>query len=427
MEGNQTPQTRGFLFSDLRDYSAFTERHGDAAARELLARYRRLVRDVIATFDGAEVRTEGDSFYVVFDSVSRAVRAGLAILEAVRTPPSDVAPPIRVGIGIHAGEAEDSGEGIVSGAVNLAARICAQAQPGELLVSDTVRALTRTYLDVKFVPRGRRRLKGIDEPVGLFHVSIDAASARAFGASRTRVPPVALAVAGSGAVLLVALLAWSPITAWISGLNLAASMPPPETNTTAAQPPSTVSATPTASIGTRSRSPDVFPNQVEAQLLTLIPESEWDRCERAAEADLPVLDHVQVVGTFSGSSREVKTYRTAISAWGGVHCRLGGISAPDSVWYWRVGLREEVAEWIAQQAPKVGAVTGSCASAEAAVERWSFGAGSGSLLCYTTETGDAILHWTYDQTNIYGRALRDDMDAAALLRWWTTEARFLPE
>ena len=56
-------QTRGFLSADLRGYSAFTERHGDQAARELLSRYRRSVRKVIASFDGAEIRTEGDSFY----------------------------------------------------------------------------------------------------------------------------------------------------------------------------------------------------------------------------------------------------------------------------------------------------------------------------------------------------------------------------
>ncbi|MBA2634856.1 MAG: diguanylate cyclase [Chloroflexi bacterium] len=67
------PQTRGFLFADLRGYSAFTEQYGDQAARELLARYRRAVRDVISCTGGAEIRTEGDSFYVVFDSVSRAV------------------------------------------------------------------------------------------------------------------------------------------------------------------------------------------------------------------------------------------------------------------------------------------------------------------------------------------------------------------
>ena len=76
-------QTRGFLFSDLRGYSAYTERDGDRGARELLTRYRRVVREAIATFGGAEIRTEGDSFYIVFDSVSAAVEAG-----SKRAPPS---------------------------------------------------------------------------------------------------------------------------------------------------------------------------------------------------------------------------------------------------------------------------------------------------------------------------------------------------
>ncbi|HYI66200.1 MAG TPA: adenylate/guanylate cyclase domain-containing protein [Candidatus Limnocylindrales bacterium] len=173
-------QTRGFLFADLRGYSAFTERHGDQAARELLASYRLSVRKVIASFDGAEIRTEGDSFYVVFDSVGQAVRAGLAILAAVAEPSADTAAhPVLVGIGIHAGETEDSAEGIVSNAVNVAARICAQAEPGELLVSDTVRALTRSYLEVSFLPRGRRRLKGIAEPIALYRVAAGRASGTA--------------------------------------------------------------------------------------------------------------------------------------------------------------------------------------------------------------------------------------------------------
>ena len=83
MPSAPSPQTRGFLFADLRGYSAFAERQGDQAARELLTRFRQSVRQVIGSFDGAEIRTEGDSFYVVFDSVSHAVRAGLAILAAV--------------------------------------------------------------------------------------------------------------------------------------------------------------------------------------------------------------------------------------------------------------------------------------------------------------------------------------------------------
>ena len=61
-------QTRGFLFADIRGYTEYLERHGAAAAADLLARYRAIVRTAIAEQEGAEIRTEGDSFYVVLPS-----------------------------------------------------------------------------------------------------------------------------------------------------------------------------------------------------------------------------------------------------------------------------------------------------------------------------------------------------------------------
>ncbi|MBA3779145.1 MAG: adenylate/guanylate cyclase domain-containing protein, partial [Chloroflexi bacterium] len=163
--------TRGFLFADLRGYTEYVERHGGEAAAQLLARYRELVRAQVAQSRGAEVKTEGDSFYVVFPSVSAAVRAGLAILDLAAQESADPQHAIRVGIGIHAGETVETGEGYVGSPVNIAARLCAQALAGELLVSDTVRALTSTIVRAAFIPKGRRRLKGIAEPMQVFAVS----------------------------------------------------------------------------------------------------------------------------------------------------------------------------------------------------------------------------------------------------------------
>ena len=165
-----------------------------------------------------------------------------------------------------------------------------------------------------------------------------------------------------------------------------------------------------------------FPNEYESELLSLlISEADRDRCERAPESALPVLDLTQIA-----LDRQVLNYRTKMSSRGAILCQLGGINAPDEVLYVRMGYREEGLEWIAQHAPKVDAVEGSCETEENATERWRFGGGSGRLLCYTTVTGDAILAWTYDQTNIFGRAVRDDRDANALLGWWMDNARFLP-
>jgi class 3 adenylate cyclase len=106
--------TRGFLFSDLRGYTSFVERHGAASAVDLLTTYRDLVRGEVDRFDGAEIRTEGDSFYVVFDSVAAAVRCGLAIAMAAAAASSErPEQPINVGIGIHAGETIETSEGYV--------------------------------------------------------------------------------------------------------------------------------------------------------------------------------------------------------------------------------------------------------------------------------------------------------------------------
>jgi len=163
--------TRGFLFADLRDYTSFVERRGAAVAADLLLRYRALVRGLIGRYAGAEIRTEGDSFYVVFPAVSTAVQCGLAIVEGARaTLVEHPDEPIAVGVGIHAGETIETPDGYVGSPVNIAARLCALAGPGEVLVSDTVRALTQTVLSVTFVPRGRKALKGVSDSVAVYAV-----------------------------------------------------------------------------------------------------------------------------------------------------------------------------------------------------------------------------------------------------------------
>lgn len=209
------PLVRGFLFADLRGYTAYAEGAGDRAAAALLARYRGLVREVVSAYAGAEVRTEGDSFYLVFPSPSAAVRAGLAIVAGASDDEADHADdPILVGVGIHAGESAETDEGYVGSAVNVAARICSIARPGEVLVSDMIRALTRTSLDATFTSRGRKSLKGVAEPIELWAV-------RPGGRPMVRVtrPPrvssrrarAGLVVLGAGTVL-VAVTAIAAIT-----------------------------------------------------------------------------------------------------------------------------------------------------------------------------------------------------------------------
>jgi branched-chain amino acid transport system substrate-binding protein len=186
-EGRSGSITRGFLFSDLRGYTQFVESHGAAAAADVLVRYRALVRDLVSRHAGAEIRTEGDSFYVVFDAVSDAVQCGLEIVDRARAASIERPDaPIAVGIGIHAGETIETPDGYVGGPVNIAARLCALAGAGEVLVSDTVRALTHTVLSVSFVPHGKKALKGVTDPVAVYAVVPTSESPSLTGIGRLR-------------------------------------------------------------------------------------------------------------------------------------------------------------------------------------------------------------------------------------------------
>jgi len=164
--------TRAFLFSDLRDYTTFVERHGNQAAARLLKDYRTLVRKEIARHAGAEIKTEGDSFYVVFDSASSALECAVALLRRAGARGEDDV-PLRVGVGLHAGDTVRYDDQFVGSAVNIASRLASQAGAGELLVSDTFRGLVRTSTSHGFSDRGELKLKGVAEPVRAWTVEWD--------------------------------------------------------------------------------------------------------------------------------------------------------------------------------------------------------------------------------------------------------------
>ena len=216
--------TRGFLFADLRGYTPYLEQRGAAAAAELLTRYYAMVREAVARYRGAEIKTEGDSFYVVFSAVSAAVQCGLAITAGARAAASDATGDravIRVGVGIHAGETVDTPEGYVGSPVNIAQRICSVAPAGQVLVSDTVRALTQTVLPVTFTPFGRRQLKGVSEPLMLYAA---VAEADAGGMSRAVTRRRRLDLARWGALAAAALLIVAGAVWWQT--RSAAGLPP---------------------------------------------------------------------------------------------------------------------------------------------------------------------------------------------------------
>ena len=163
--------TMTFLFADLRDYSAFVERRGDAAAAELIRDYRVLMREEIAAAEGAEIKTEGDSFYVVFDTAQQALRCAIGMQRrAARKSAERADRPIHIGIGINTGEPVPEADGFVGSAVNVAARLAQNAKASEILVSDIVRTLVRTSGIAPMEERTGITLKNIEDVPRIYAV-----------------------------------------------------------------------------------------------------------------------------------------------------------------------------------------------------------------------------------------------------------------
>ena len=130
-----TTEIRTFLIADVRGYTRFTQERGDEAGARLAARFAEVVGEVVVARDGQVVELRGDEALCVFASPRGALRAAVDLqrrcADELRADPSL---PLRVGVGIDAGEAVAVAGGYRGGALNLAARLCSIAGPGEVLV-----------------------------------------------------------------------------------------------------------------------------------------------------------------------------------------------------------------------------------------------------------------------------------------------------
>ena len=142
------------LFTDIVDSTATLERIGDAAWRTLLAAHNVALRDQLNRFRGREKATTGDGFLAIFDSASRAVGCGAAMVRAAE----GVGVAIRVGI--HSGEVALVGSDVRGVAVHTAARVMSVAGAGEVVVSATTRDLLEGS-GYAFADAGSHDLKGL--------------------------------------------------------------------------------------------------------------------------------------------------------------------------------------------------------------------------------------------------------------------------
>ena len=145
------------LFSDVVGSTELARRLGDRAWAERLAAHDRIVADVLAQYGGELVDTAGDGILALFDGPARAIRCGLDLRD--RLVPLELA----VRVGIHTGEIEREQDAVRGIAVHLAARVAAEADGGEVLVTSTTHDLVEGS-GITFAPRGERLFRGFETP-----------------------------------------------------------------------------------------------------------------------------------------------------------------------------------------------------------------------------------------------------------------------
>jgi class 3 adenylate cyclase len=152
------------LFTDIVGSTELAERLGDDAWEAVLARHNAIIRAQVSRFRGSEVDCTGDGFFATFDGPARAVRCAAAIREAL-------APlGLQIRAAVHCGECATV-DGRVSGvAVHVTARMVHIAQPGEVLVSGTVRDLV-SGSGLAFTDRDWHALRGLSGSRQLFALS----------------------------------------------------------------------------------------------------------------------------------------------------------------------------------------------------------------------------------------------------------------
>jgi class 3 adenylate cyclase len=163
-----TTENRTFLIADIRGYTAYTRENGDEAGAELAGNFATVVREVVAAHEGFLLELRGDEALCVFVSARHALRAAVDLQQRVRA----LAWPRGIGIGLDAGEAIPVEGGYRGSALNLAARLCSLAGPGETIASETVIHLAAHLDGIRYIDPETVRVKGF-EPVRAVRIVSD--------------------------------------------------------------------------------------------------------------------------------------------------------------------------------------------------------------------------------------------------------------
>jgi len=165
------------LFTDIAGSTALTQQLGDAGAQEVVRAHNKIVRENLTRYHGREVKHTGDGMMCSFDQPTNAVEASIEIQkETIQLRASNPALPLKLKIGINAGEPIAEDNDLFGTTVQLAARIVDKAQADQIFVSETVRGIC-TGKGISFKPAGGFAMKGFDGDVNLYEVLWQSGSA----------------------------------------------------------------------------------------------------------------------------------------------------------------------------------------------------------------------------------------------------------
>ena len=158
---------RAVMFTDIVGSTEMTARLGDGAALELVRAHDALVRRGLEAYGGREIKHTGDGIMASFDNVANSVRAAADIQRRFAAYNADASETLSVRIGIDAGEPVEDHNDLFGSTVQLASRLCSEAEANGIIVSGFARELCQEDA-TRFVALGERRFKGFADKAQVF-------------------------------------------------------------------------------------------------------------------------------------------------------------------------------------------------------------------------------------------------------------------
>ena len=168
-------ETLTFLFTDIEGSTSLLSRLGHDVYAEALGAHHAIIRSAVDAHGGKEISNQGDGFFVVFSSASAGVAAATQMQRHLAAHGWPQGAPVRVRMGLHAGEAAETDTGLVGFEVHRAARVAAVGHGGQVLLSGAAAALALDSLPTGTSLRdlGLHRLKDLGRPEQIYDLEIE--------------------------------------------------------------------------------------------------------------------------------------------------------------------------------------------------------------------------------------------------------------